>query len=407
MTVPSISMASFFGKLRVFLADGTIRPTANLPSGEPEPPPDGGGNHSIGARCETVHDLRRSVRMLRRDGAAERAGAGRAGSGDGRGVDVRVLVTGAAGFIGSHLAARLVREGHEVVGFDDLSEGRRENLDRAEGIRFVRGDLRDRAAVAAAAAGCEVVFHQGAKRSVPRSIAEPEAFTEVNVLGSLNVLLAAREEGSRVVAASSSSVYGDQDAFPLVETMLPRPRSPYAASKVAMEAYCRAFWHSAGVPAVALRYFNVFGPGQDPASEYAAVVPRFVQACLSGTPPVVHGDGEQSRDFTFIDDAVEANLLAARAPEAAQGLAFNVAGGAPPTTINQVLALVAELTGTTPKPRFDPPRPGDVRRTEADVTLARELLGFAPAVSFREGLERTVAAFRRLRHGAGAGTPRT
>ena len=198
---------------------------------------------------------------------------------------MRALVTGVAGFIGSSLAARLVADGHQVVGLDDLSDGSRENLARAGAITFVEADLRDPAAVASAASGCEVIYHQGAKRSVPRSIAEPELFTDVNVRGTLNVLLAARAEGARVVAASSSSVYGDQDRFPLVESMFPGPRSPYAASKLAGEAYCRAFWLSMGVRAVSLRYFNVFGPGQDPASEYAAVVPRFVVACLREEPP--------------------------------------------------------------------------------------------------------------------------
>ena len=307
---------------------------------------------------------------------------------------MRALVTGVAGFIGSNLAARLRADGHEVVGFDDLSDGTSEDLGRADGVRFIEGDLRDQDAVATAAAGCEVIFHQGAKRSVPRSIAEPELFTDVNVRGTLNVLLAAREKRARVVSASSSSVYGDQERFPLVETMYPDPRSPYAASKLAGEAYCRASWLSLGVPAVSLRYFNVYGPGQDPASEYAAVVPRFIMACLTGQPPVIHGDGEQARDFTYIDDVVEANLLAARAPAEAQGLAFNVGGGAEPTSVNEVLRIVAELIGSSPQPVFEPPRPGDVRYTEADVSFAHRLLGYTPSVQMRQGLERTVEHFR-------------
>jgi UDP-glucose 4-epimerase len=307
---------------------------------------------------------------------------------------MRALVTGAAGFIGSHLAARLVADGHEVVGFDDLSDGAAANLERAPGVRFVRGDLRDAEAVRSAMAGCEVVFHHGAKRSVPRSIREPELFTDVNVRGTLHVLLAAREEGARLVSASSSSVYGDQPRFPLVETMLPAPRSPYAAGKLAGEAYCRAFTLSMGVPTVSLRYFNVYGPGQDPASEYAAVVPRFALACLTGARPVVHGDGTQARDFTYIEDVVEANLLSARAGEEAQGLAFNIGGGAEPTSVNDVLRIVAELTGASPDPVYEPPREGDVRRTEADVSLARELLGYDPRVGMREGLERTIEHLR-------------
>jgi UDP-glucose 4-epimerase len=307
---------------------------------------------------------------------------------------MRALVTGAAGFIGSHLAARLVADGHEVVGFDDLSDGAAANLGRAPGVRFVRGDLRDAEAVRSAMTGCDVVFHHGAKRSVPRSIREPELFTDVNVRGTLHVLLAARDEEARVVSASSSSVYGDQPRFPLVESMLPVPRSPYAAGKLAGEAYCRAFTLSMGVPTVSLRYFNVYGPGQDPASEYAAVVPRFALACLTGARPVVHGDGTQARDFTYIDDVVEANVLSARAGDGAQGLAFNIGGGAEPTSVNDVLRIVAELTGASPDPVYEPPREGDVQRTEADVSLARELLGYDPSVGMREGLERTVEHLR-------------
>ena len=307
---------------------------------------------------------------------------------------MRALVTGAAGFIGSHLAARLVSDGHDVVGLDDLSDGAADNLDRAPGLRFVRADLRDAGAVRSAASGVEVVFHQGAKRSVPRSILEPELFTDVNVIGTLHVLLAAREAGARVVSASSSSVYGDQRNFPLVESMPPLPRSPYAASKLAGEGYCRAFTASMGVPTVSLRYFNVYGPGQDPDSEYAAVVPRFVLACLTGERPVIHGDGEQARDFTYIDDVVDANLLAARAGEEAHGLPFNIGGGEEPTSVNEVLRIVAELTGASPDPVFEPTREGDVRRTEADVSLARELLGYRPAVGMQLGLERTVEHFR-------------
>jgi UDP-glucose 4-epimerase len=308
---------------------------------------------------------------------------------------MRALVTGVAGFIGSHLAARLVRDGHEVVGLDDLSDGRPENLGRIGPLRFIEGDLRDPDLVMSAADACDVVFHQGAKRSVPRSIEEPGVFTDVNVRGTLNVLLAAHRHGARVVAASSSSVYGDQGRLPLVETMVPRPRSPYAASKLATEAYCRAFWLSYGVPTISLRYFNVYGPGQDPSSEYAAVIPRFIVACLGGTP-VVHGDGRQARDFTYIDDVIDANLLAASAPEEAFGATFNVGGGRSPTTIIEILEAVADLTGTAPEPVFEPSRPGDVRRTQADVRLAARLLGYSPRTSIRDGLERTVEHFRSI-----------
>jgi UDP-N-acetylglucosamine/UDP-N-acetyl-alpha-D-glucosaminouronate 4-epimerase len=314
---------------------------------------------------------------------------------------MRALVTGAAGFIGSHLAGRLVAEGHTVVGLDDLSEGTTANLDRTAGVRFVRADLRDVDAVRSAAMGCDVIFHQGAKRSVPRSILEPELFTDVNVRGTLHVLLAARDVGARVVSASSSSVYGDQQRFPLVESMSPLPRSPYAASKLAGEAYCRAFTLAMGVPTVSLRYFNVYGPGQDPASEYAAVVPRFSLACLTGSRPLVHGDGTQARDFTYIDDVIDANLLAVRADDDAQGRAFNIGGGAEPTTVNDVLRLIADLTGVSPDPIHEPPRDGDVRRTEADLSLARELLGYAPAVGMSQGLARTVEHVRAMLERAG------
>jgi nucleoside-diphosphate-sugar epimerase len=306
---------------------------------------------------------------------------------------MNALVTGAAGFIGSNLCRRLVEEGHDVVGFDDLSAGRTENLGDLD-LRFVGGDLRDAVAVGAAAAGCDVIFHQAALKSVPRSMAEPGPFAEVNVLGMLHVLEAARGGGASVVFASSSSVYGDQDRYPVTEDMTPRPRSPYAASKLAGEVYCRAWWEGYGVPTVALRYLNVYGPGQDPASEYASVIPRFIRACLSGTRPTIHGDGEQARDFTFVDDVVEVNLLAARMPEAARGEVFNVGGGRAPTSINELLAMVAEETGAEPDPIREPAREGDIRRSHGDITRTRAVLAYEPAVDIHEGLRRTVAWFR-------------
>ena len=307
---------------------------------------------------------------------------------------MKALVTGAAGFIGSRLCIRLAVDGHEVVGLDDLSDGTLVNLEAAPEVAFIEADLRDAGAVARAAEGVDVIFHQGAKRSVPRSIVEPVATTETNVNGTLNVLLAAQRTGARVVAASSSSVYGDQDSFPLHEEMVPRPKSPYAASKLAGEAYCRAYWLSLGVPAISLRYFNVFGPGQDPKSEYAAVIPRFILSCLTGTRPVIHGDGEQARDFAFVDDVVEANVLAAQAGDDAQGRAFNVGGGAEPTSINALLATIAELTGASPDPIREPARDGDVRRTHADLSLAERFLDFRPKTDVRDGLARTIEDFR-------------
>jgi nucleoside-diphosphate-sugar epimerase len=307
---------------------------------------------------------------------------------------MRCLVTGAAGFIGSHLSVRLRAEGHEVVGLDDLSEGSLDNLAEVPEVSFVEGDLRDEPTVKKAAQGCDVIFHQGAVRSVPRSMAMPGLTTEVNVLGTLNVLLAAQDQDARVVSASSSSVYGDQESFPLRESMTPLPRSPYATSKLAGEAYCASWWRSFKVPAISLRYFNVYGPRQDPGSEYATVVPRFVLACMRNERPVVHGDGDQARDFTYVDDAVEANLLAARASEEACGRAFNVGGGREPTSVNELLAKVADLTDARPEPVHTEPRPGDVRLTDADVALAGRLLRYRPQVAVDEGLARCVAWFR-------------
>jgi UDP-glucose 4-epimerase len=302
----------------------------------------------------------------------------------------RALVTGAAGFIGSAICRRLVADGVEVVALDDLSDGTLDNLADVPEVRFVRADLRDEAAVLDAARGCASIFHQGAMRSVPRSIEHPGPTTDVNVRGTLNVLLAARDEGAVVVAASSSSVYGDRSEFPLRESMTPAPRSPYAASKLALEVYCAALHRSYGVPTVALRYFNVYGPRQDPASEYAAVLPRFIVACLHGTRPEVHGDGEQSRDFTYIDDVVEANVQAAAAPPEAFGLALNIGGGGEPTSINQLLALVAARLGVEPDPVHGPVRAGDVRTTQADLTLARRLIGYEPRVDVERGVALTV-----------------
>jgi UDP-glucose 4-epimerase len=307
---------------------------------------------------------------------------------------MRALVTGAAGFIGSHLCRRLVADGHEVVGLDDLSDGKLENLTDLPEVRFVEADLRAQDAVLRAADGCSVIFHQGAMRSVPRSIAQPAETTDVNVRGTLNVLLAARDMPANVVFASSSSVYGDQETFPLHEDMAPLLRSPYAASKLAGEAYCRSWWLSFGVPAVSLRYFNVYGPRQDPENEYAAVVPRFVMACMNGTAPEIHGDGEQSRDFTYIDDVIEANLLAGLAPEQARGRVMNVGGGREPTSVNRILEIVASLIGAKPEPVHTPPREGDVRKTEADVSLARRAIGYEPKIDIEEGLRRTVEWFR-------------
>jgi UDP-glucose 4-epimerase len=307
---------------------------------------------------------------------------------------VKVLVTGAAGFIGSHLCRRLSADGYSVVGVDDLSEGSLENLADVDELRFEETDICDAEALGRAMVGCEVAFHHAARKSVQRSVEDPDGFDRVNVRGTFNVLEAARGVGAAVVFASSSSVFGDQERFPLTEVLEPRPRSPYAATKVAGEAYCRAWWTSMGVPTISLRYFNVFGPGQDPSSPYAAVIPRFITACLTGAPPVIFGDGEQSRDFTYIDDVVEANVLAARMPTEARGRVLNAGAGRPPTSVNQLLSEIARLTETEPRPLHEPAREGDIRRSEADISLAKRLIGYDPTVGIQEGLRRTVEWFR-------------
>ncbi len=306
---------------------------------------------------------------------------------------MRVLVTGAAGFIGSHLCRRLVAEGHHVVGLDDLSAGKLENLADVPETKLSEADVRDLESVRAAAAGCGAILHHAARTSVPRSIRSPDAYVDVNIQGTFNVLVAAREEQAKVVFASSSSVYGDQSTFPLREDLEPRPRSPYAATKLAGEALVRSWWHSYDAPTLVFRYFNVYGPGQDPGSEYAAVIPRFTMACLTGQVPVIYGTGDQSRDFTFVDDVVRANLRALEAPRDAYGEVLNVGGGHEPTTVNRLLELVARYSGASPEAVHEPGRQGDIRRSHADVTRASELIGYAPEVGVEDGVRRTVEWF--------------
>jgi len=300
------------------------------------------------------------------------------------------LVTGGAGFIGSHLADGLLAAGFRVRVLDDFSSGRESNLADALGdIELIRGDLADPATAARACAGADVVFHQGAIPSVPRSVAEPVATNRANIDGTLSVLECARQAGvRRVVFAASSSVYGDTEELPKIETMPANPRSPYALQKYAGEVYCRLYHELYGLETVALRYFNVFGPRQDPKSEYAAVVPRFATACLRGEPASIHGDGEQSRDFTFVADTVRANLLAAAAPGAV-GNVINVAGGRR-ISLNELLAALQQITGTKVPAIHGPSRVGDVRHSLADLGRARTLLGFEPQVSLADGLRRTV-----------------
>jgi UDP-glucose 4-epimerase len=304
------------------------------------------------------------------------------------------LVTGGAGFIGSHLVEELVRRGRRVRVFDNFSTGKRENLSIVlSEIEVMDGDILDLAAVREAMTGVERVFHQAALRSVPRSVADPLATDRVNVEGTLNVLMAAREAGvRRVVYASSSSVYGNEQILPLREVQPPAPVSPYAVSKLAAEHYCRVFTTLYGLPTVALRYFNVFGPRQDPESQYAAVIPRFLTAALSQQSLEVHGDGLQSRDFTYVDNVVLANCLAAES-ELAMGEVFNVACGQRCSLLD-IVELLAEMLGAQRRIRWHhtPPRPGDVRHTLADIGKARRLLGYEVLVGFEEGLRRCLAA---------------
>ncbi|HET6953896.1 MAG TPA: NAD-dependent epimerase/dehydratase family protein [Acidimicrobiales bacterium] len=310
---------------------------------------------------------------------------------------MRALVTGGAGFIGSHLVDALVAGGHEVVVLDNLATGRRDNVHAA--ARFVEGDVADPADVDAAVAGCDVVFHQAALGSVPRSLADPLTSDRSNVRGTLAVLDGARRAGvHRVVLASSSSVYGGAEQVPTPETAPLAPRSPYAVTKLAGEHYARVHWEVHGLETVALRYFNVFGPRQRLGGPYAAVIPLFVDALLTGDAPVMHGDGLQSRDFTFVTDAVQANLRAAAAPAArCAGRAFNIARGDPVALVD-LLALLADEVGVTATPVHAETRPGDVRRSHADITAARRDLGYEPAVALRTGLARTVAWYRASVH---------
>jgi UDP-glucose 4-epimerase len=306
---------------------------------------------------------------------------------------MRALVTGGAGFIGSNLVDALVDAGDDVVVLDDLSTGFAANVRRD--ATLVEGEVSDPAAVARAVAGCEVVFHQAAHRAVLRSVEQPLDTDRANVGGTLTVLVAARDAGvRRVVCASSSSVYGGAEQLPTPETAPLVPRSPYAVSKLAGEHYGRVFWELFGLETVALRYFNVYGPRQRPDSRYAAVIPLFVDALLRGLPPEVHGDGLQSRDFTFITDAVAANLRAAEAPaQRCAGRAYNVAGGASYSLL-ELIAILERLIGVEVTPSRVAPRPGDVRHTRADVGAAAADLGHHPAVPFEEGLARTVDWFR-------------
>ena len=309
----------------------------------------------------------------------------------------RYLVTGGAGFIGSSIAESLLASGESVCVLDDFSSGRRENLEGLPGrVELVEGTIVDPETVARAARGAEVVFHEAAIPSVVRSVENPQATMLAGVQGTTVVLDVARRLGvRRVVFAASSSAYGDTPTLPKIETMAPQPLSPYAASKLAGEHLMRIFAQLYGIETVSLRYFNVFGPRQDPKSEYAAVIPKFVTAAIRRQRPIVFGDGEQTRDFCYIDNAVQANLLAASSAKKLAGEVLNVACGER-TSLNQLLKHVGELAGVRLDPEYREPRAGDVRDSLADVHAAAELLGYRPSVDVREGLKRTYQAFLRF-----------
>jgi nucleoside-diphosphate-sugar epimerase len=312
----------------------------------------------------------------------------------------KALVTGGGGFIGSHLVERLLRDGRAVRVLDNFATGRRANIAAvADDVELVEGDVQSYERAHNAVRGCETVFHLAALPSVPRSIQDPLTSTASNVTGTLNVLLAARDEDvRRVVFASSSSVYGPQREYPQREDAAARPISPYGVSKLAAEGYCRAFNQVYGIETVAVRYFNVFGPRQDPLSQYAAVIPRFITAALRNQAPVVFGDGEQSRDFTYIDNTIDGTVLASSAPGVA-GETFNVACGEA-TTLNQLLDYVREISGKPVEATYEDGQPGDLRRSQADISRARESLGYDVQVDVHSGLERTFAHLAELEDAA-------
>jgi UDP-glucose 4-epimerase len=312
----------------------------------------------------------------------------------------KVVVTGGAGFIGSHLAEELVRRGYDVLIMDDLSTGKRENIvpllspithHPSPVTRFVEGSITDLPLLQKLFQGVDYVFHQAAIPSVPRSIENPQASHEANITGTLNVLIAARDNSvKKVIYASSSSVYGDTPTLPKKEDMSPNPQSPYAVTKLCGEYYCRVFSDVYGFPTVCLRYFNVYGPRQDPNSQYAAVVPRFIKRVSEESPPIIFGDGEQTRDFTFISDVVEANILAAESD--AKGV-FNIGGGERRITINALARLVTNIMGKNVEPIHEEPRPGDIKHSLADISRARAF-GYEPKYNLEEGLKETVKGFR-------------
>jgi nucleoside-diphosphate-sugar epimerase len=303
------------------------------------------------------------------------------------------LITGGAGFIGSHLAAALVDRGHRVRVLDNLATGKRSNLDSAKGVEFVEGDLADLPICERAVRGMDYVLHQAAIPSVPRSVKDPITSNRANIDGSLNILVAARDAGvKRLVYAGSSSAYGDTPTLPKREDMTPRPLSPYALQKLAAEQYCQMFTALYGFPTVTIRYFNVFGPRQDPGSPYSGVISLFATALLTGRQPVIYGDGEQTRDFTYVSNVVDGVLRACEAPQAS-GEVINVAMGVQ-TSLNQLLQVMNRALGTDLGAIYKEPRAGDVRDSLADISKAKTLLGYVPSVGLEEGLTRTIAWYR-------------
>jgi len=306
---------------------------------------------------------------------------------------MKIVVTGGSGFIGSNLAGELLKN-HEVTIIDNLSTGRIENLDYIRNkVQFIQGSITDQNLLKETFFDVDTVFHQAAIPSVERSLHDPIASNEVNVDGTLKVLVAARDCGVRkVVYASSSSVYGDTPMLPKREEMKPNPKSPYAISKLAGEYYCRMFSYVYGLKTVCLRYFNVFGPRQNPHSEYAAVIPRFVTSILEGRPPIIYGDGQQTRDFTFVRDVVKANVLAANGN--IEGI-FNIACGRR-ISLNELVAHIMEIVGNEVKPIYEKPRVGDIKDSLADVSAAREAMGYSPDYDMNSGLKETIKWFQKI-----------
>ena len=303
------------------------------------------------------------------------------------------LVTGGAGFIGSHLVEELVRRGHRVRVADSLVTGKRTNLAHVRGIEFLEGDLAEPEFATRAVDGCAFVLHQAAIPSVPRSVTDPVTSNRANIDGTLNVLVAARDAGvRRVVFAASSAAYGDTPTLPKHEDMPTNPLSPYALQKVVGEQYLRMFTRLYGLETVSIRYFNVFGPRQDPSSPYSGVISIFAKALIENRSPIIYGDGEQTRDFTYVDNVVDGVLRACAAP-GASGEVINVATGGR-ISLNRLFAAMKEILGASVEPQYLEPRPGDVRDSQADITKARHLLGYEPHVSFEEGLERTLEWYR-------------